>query len=107
MIQDFLGAVRFLTIFPVRIRQKSEEAAQLARSMFFFPLVGLAIGAAALGIFYVVGNYLPIKAATLLLILTPILLSGGLHVDGAQYVAPPAAATEAVEQRNAVRLAYR
>lgn len=80
MFTDFLEALRFLTIFPVPAAKK--KANDLARAMFFFPLVGFLIGLATLWVFSSASSIFPEGVANLLLVFVPVVLSGGLHLDG-------------------------
>jgi len=80
LVQDFLTALRFLTIFPVS--QAEKETASLAKSMIFFPAVGFLIGLISLGIIFFVEPLFSPRIGSLLLVLLPILFTGGLHVDG-------------------------
>ena len=54
----------------------------LTLAMIFFPLVGLAIAGVSLGVVYLLEPFLSERLSTLLLVLIPIVLSGGLHTDG-------------------------
>ena len=81
MIRDFLSAIRFLTVFPLS-SDPSTKPDTLARSMLFFPAVGLLIGALSVGFFMIAQSFLPPRVAVLALLVAPILISGGLHVDG-------------------------
>jgi adenosylcobinamide-GDP ribazoletransferase len=76
-----LAAIRFLTIVPLP-GSRGMAADDLARSTVFFPLVGLAIGAAAAGLAWAITPAAPplVRAAILVLFLTAV--SGGLHIDG-------------------------
>ena len=78
--QDLTTAVSFLTVLPVQVSHAQEFA--LARSMLFFPLLGFSIGLLALGVTHLPGSFFPERFADLLLILIPLLFSGGLHLDG-------------------------
>lgn len=80
MIRDLLEAFRFLTVFP--FPQRFGKTGTLSRSMLFFPLVGFVIGALSLGIYFLARSFFSERISALILIGTPILLSGGLHVDG-------------------------
>ena len=79
-MQPFLIALQFLTSLPVRLSGMPEPQA-VGRSMLYYPLVGLLLGAilwlvsAALG-----GVALPLQAALLLAIW--VALTGALHLDG-------------------------
>lgn len=81
MIHDFLSAVRFLTVLPLPSDASTRPNA-LARGMLFFPVVGLFIGGLSLGLFWILGFFFPSRIAVLSLLIAPILITGGLHVDG-------------------------
>lgn len=80
-MKDFLRALSFLTILPVgQIRLLEEK--DLARSMAFFPLVGLVIGLLlALG-YYLFSFLFPKSLVLWLTIGLLALLTRGLHLDG-------------------------
>jgi len=80
-LDNILLAFSFLTIIPISVKTGSEKNT-LAKSMTFFPLVGLCIGFASLIIVSPFEHAFSPRFVTLLLVLLPILLSGGLHVDG-------------------------
>ena len=80
-MKNFLRALSFLTILPVG-RYALPEEKNLARSMAFFPLVGLVIG-----LILSLGNYLfsllfPRTLALWLTIGLLVFLTRGLHLDG-------------------------
>ena len=79
MISEFLEAVRFLTVLPV---PSSGKEASLARATFFFPLIGFLIGILTLAITQLLSFDLFVRLEALSLVTIPILLTGGLHVDG-------------------------
>jgi adenosylcobinamide-GDP ribazoletransferase len=80
-VKDFLRAFSFLTVLPIGQIPLSEEK-ELARSMAFFPLVGLVIGLLLTTGYYLFSLLLP-KSITLWLILGLLaLLTRGLHLDG-------------------------
>jgi adenosylcobinamide-GDP ribazoletransferase len=80
-VKDFLRAFSFLTILPVGQISLSEEK-ELARSMAFFPLVGLVIGLIlALG-YYLLSFLFPRPLALWLTIGLLAFLTRGLHLDG-------------------------
>jgi adenosylcobinamide-GDP ribazoletransferase len=79
-MKAFLTAIRFLTIVPVPGRGAGSGSA-LARSIPFFPFVGVLIGgtlAAASGLIHL----LPVAPAAALLVLALAGASGALHLDG-------------------------
>jgi adenosylcobinamide-GDP ribazoletransferase len=80
-MKDFLQALSFLTILPVDQPSLPEEKG-LARSMTFFPLVGLLIGL-LLTVAYLILSFLFSKSLALWLTLgCLVLLTRGLHLDG-------------------------
>ncbi len=74
-------AVTFLTGIPLRQRGESRPA-DLWRSMGWYPLVGLMLGAAAWGAYSILIVILPglVAAATVVLLLEVV--TRGLHMDG-------------------------
>jgi adenosylcobinamide-GDP ribazoletransferase len=80
-MKDFLQALSFLTILPAGQPPFPEEK-KLARSMAFFPLVGVLIGL-LLAIAYFLFSFLFSKSLVLWLTLGCLaLLTRGLHLDG-------------------------
>jgi adenosylcobinamide-GDP ribazoletransferase len=80
-MNNFLRALSFLTILPCGQVTLSEEK-KLARSMAFFPLVGLVIGLLlALG-YYLFSFLFPKSLVLWLTIGLLALLTRGLHLDG-------------------------
>jgi adenosylcobinamide-GDP ribazoletransferase len=77
----FLIAFQFLTIVPLPFTVRCEEE-DLGRSMTFFPLVGLAIGALLAGTDFLLAPLLPRGVADLILIVLLSVVTGGLHLDG-------------------------
>lgn len=81
MWQDLIEALRFLTMVPMPSSDKRDPRA-LARSMFFFPFVGVLIALVTLAIYALLLPVLSERLAALVLLILPILLSGGMHLDG-------------------------
>ncbi len=80
-MKSFLRALSFLTVLPVGQNQLLEEK-NLARSMAFFPLVGLVIGLILSAGYYLLSLFLP-KSITLWATLGLLaFLTRGLHLDG-------------------------
>ncbi len=77
----FLIALQFLTIIPVPFPLRCEER-DLGRSMAFFPLVGLFLGALLVGADFVLTLRLPRPVVDLLLITLLSAVTGALHLDG-------------------------
>lgn len=76
-----LLAFQFLTIVPLPCQVEC-EAEDLGRSMSFFPLVGLALGALLAGVEYLAAPLLPRGVVDLLLVVALAAVTGGLHLDG-------------------------
>ncbi|AQS60068.1 adenosylcobinamide-GDP ribazoletransferase [Desulforamulus ferrireducens] len=80
MLKSFRLALSFLTILPVYKKMASSE--ELARSVSYYPLVGLLLGLAAAGI-NVFLQQLGLKlSADVLSLVAMMILTGGLHLDG-------------------------
>ncbi len=85
ILQDIAAAFQFLTRLPLAWLTYRPDA--LSRSAKFFPLVGLALGAAAAGIYLVLSPHLPAAVVALLIVLFSTFATGGLHEDGLADVA--------------------
>lgn len=81
MIKSFLLSLQFLTIIPVRIKGVTDRS--LARSMAYFPLVGLVLAGILIAAYRLL-NFLcfPDLASSVVLAVSLIFLTGGMHLDG-------------------------
>ncbi|MEA5113113.1 MAG: adenosylcobinamide-GDP ribazoletransferase [Geobacteraceae bacterium] len=77
----FFIALQFLTIIPMPFSVRCEER-DLGRSMTFFPLAGLTLGALLAGTNYLLMEILPRGVVDLLLVAILATLTGVLHLDG-------------------------
>jgi adenosylcobinamide-GDP ribazoletransferase len=77
---DVLAAVRFLTRIPVPDTTYDPDA--LARSVVYFPLVGLLVGGLAVLVARVLEGHLARPVVALAVVLFLVLVTGGLHEDG-------------------------
>lgn len=77
----FLTALRFLTI--IRGPLSPGAAAEPGKSLVFFPVVGLLIGLSLALLRWLLGMVLPPVLVNALLVLWLVIVSGGLHLDGA------------------------
>jgi len=77
----FLAALRFLTIIPLPWgREVSPE--KLGRSTGFFPVIGIIIGLILVGLNWLFGLFLPSPVVNVLLVVSSVVISGALHLDG-------------------------
>ena len=77
----FLAALRFLTIIPLPWgREVSPE--KLGRSTGYFPVVGIIIGLILVGLNWLFGLFLPPPVVNVLLVVSSVVISGALHLDG-------------------------
>jgi adenosylcobinamide-GDP ribazoletransferase len=80
ILQDIAAAFQFLTRLPLNwLPYKSDALSGAAK---YFPLVGLAVGAIAAGLYLLLLTHLPIAVIALLMVLLSTLVTGGLHEDG-------------------------
>jgi adenosylcobinamide-GDP ribazoletransferase len=81
-LETILGAIRFFTRLPIP-GTLGQDPAVLAKAMRYFPVVGgLFVGAPAALVFGLVMSFWPKTLATLIAMLTAILVTGALHEDG-------------------------
>jgi adenosylcobinamide-GDP ribazoletransferase len=73
--------LQFLTIIPVRLKGDVTEA-HVARSVGFFPLVGLLQGLVLVAAYLAFGKAFQPGLAVVLVLLVHVLLNGGFHLDG-------------------------
>ena len=78
--QELLLAFQFLTRIP--ISGLPHRSGALARSARFFPVVGLAIGALAAAIGYLLAPHLQRQVLAMVLLASLVLITGALHEDG-------------------------
>jgi adenosylcobinamide-GDP ribazoletransferase len=80
IFQDIAAAFQFLTRLPLkRLAYKPDG---LPRAIKYFPLVGLAVGVAAVALYRLLSAHLPIAVIALLIVLFSMLVTGGMHEDG-------------------------
>ena len=77
----FLYALQFLTIISIPWRREV-SLEELGRSAGYFPVVGLIIGLVLVGLDWLFGLILPSAVANALLIVSLVVITGVLHLDG-------------------------
>ncbi|HLR21183.1 MAG TPA: adenosylcobinamide-GDP ribazoletransferase [Tissierellaceae bacterium] len=80
MIKGFVLAIQFLTRLPVNIAIDFNDE-NIRRSTFFYPFVGILLGALSALPYYFLETYNK-NIASFLTVMLMILLTGGLHLDG-------------------------
>jgi adenosylcobinamide-GDP ribazoletransferase len=80
--EGFLSALRFLTIVRTPLSVTAAQPDWLARSMKYFPIVGIGIGAASAIILLLAAHVWGPLLAALLAVATSIVITGALHEDG-------------------------
>jgi adenosylcobinamide-GDP ribazoletransferase len=82
MIRNFVNALQFLTIVTVRKKQPIEEG-DLAKSMFYFPLIGFLIGFFLINVDKVFAMVvLPQSLANFFLVILSVVITRAIHIDG-------------------------
>lgn len=80
-MKKIIYALRFMTVIPIPWKEK-EDMAEVARSIAFFPLVGLIIGLSNLAVYFLCElAFSPFLSAVIVLVWW-IFITGGLHLDG-------------------------
>ena len=83
---SFLAALRFLTSIPIPFRREDWERPlsqqQFARSLVYYPLVGLIIGGILCALYWLFSRLLPPLLGDALIIGSLAFLTGALHLDG-------------------------
>ena len=77
----FLAALQFLTTIPIPWRREVNPE-ELGRSVGYFPVVGLIIGLILVGLNWLFSLILPSAVVNALLIVSLVVISGALHLDG-------------------------
>ncbi len=80
MLQSLLIAVQFLTVVPVRLNTAPSTLAA-ARSLLYYPLVGLCIGTLLAAVGWLLGDTPSLLGAAVLLAAWAA-ITGALHLDG-------------------------
>ncbi|KTB48599.1 adenosylcobinamide-GDP ribazoletransferase [Dehalogenimonas alkenigignens] len=83
---SFLAALRFLTAIPIPFKREQWDRPltqqQFARSLVYYPLVGLIIGGILCGLYWLFSTFLPSILTYALIVSSLAFLTGALHLDG-------------------------
>ena len=77
-MRDLRTAIGFLTVLPVEPR----AAPRMGRARAYFPIVGLALGAALAGLDYAARLVLPLPVVGAVLVVALLVLTRAIHVEG-------------------------
>ena len=77
----FLAAMKFLTIIPL-FRQRVDSVEEIGGSLVYYPVVGFIIGIVLSALNWLFGFLFPAAVANGLLIVSLVIISGALHLDG-------------------------
>jgi adenosylcobinamide-GDP ribazoletransferase len=80
MLKAFILGLQFLTRLPINIRIDFNKN-NLSKTPIFFPIIGMIIGGISGGIYYLL-SFLNNDIAALGAVLSLVLVTGGLHIDG-------------------------
>lgn len=80
-MSGFVYAIQHLTIIPLSNSRPFDEI-ELGRSSMFFPLVGLILAILIIAIDWLAGSIFPTSVRPAIMIVSLILLTGGIHLDG-------------------------
>ncbi len=81
ILLSFLAALQFLTTLPVPLSHPV-GGEEVGRSVRYFPVVGLVLGAFITLLYWLFRAFLPPAISDLLLVISLLILTGGLHLDG-------------------------
>jgi adenosylcobinamide-GDP ribazoletransferase len=81
MVDGLRRALGFLTVYPLRASD-AWTPETLGSSMMYYPLIGTFIGLALWGLAVLLGVLFPPPVVSVLLLVSALLVTGGLHMDG-------------------------
>lgn len=80
-MRSFLVALQFLTIIPVKLKETVSED-DLTKSMTYFPLIGLLLGAILVLVNLVASSLFPPLTAKAIVLIALVIFTGALPLDG-------------------------
>jgi adenosylcobinamide-GDP ribazoletransferase len=80
-MKSLLLALQFLSVIPVKFKRVNDK--EIVQSMVYFPVAGILLGLILCGINYLLSLLkLPSLSKDIILIVSLIFLTGGIHLDG-------------------------
>lgn len=79
--KDFILMIQFFTRIPINMSVPCEKE-NFKRGAAFLPVVGLILGGMQYIFFYLTKNYLPVSVIAVFVVLIPLVVTGGFHIDG-------------------------
>lgn len=79
-MKRFIGILQLLTRIPINMDTGFDE--EFDKSIIYFPLVGLVLGGIYLAITYLSLQIFDIYIVSIIFLMSEVLLTGGLHLDG-------------------------
>lgn len=80
-MKKIIYALRFMTVIPIPWRE-GEDMGKVARSISFFPIVGVIIGLTNFAVYYLSSGFFSPVFSSVLVLVWWIFITGGLHLDG-------------------------
>jgi adenosylcobinamide-GDP ribazoletransferase len=80
-MRSFLVALAFLTVIPIRFLEPPDDAT-VARSRYWFPVVGLLLGALLGGWTLLLAQFTSPMIGAFIILAAWVLITGALHIDG-------------------------
>lgn len=80
-MKRLIYALRFMTVIPIPWKE-GEDMEEVAKSISFFPLVGLIIGLSNLAVFLICQMLFSPLLSAIFVLVWWIFITGGLHLDG-------------------------
>jgi len=78
---SFLAGLRFLTIIPLPWHGEVSQE-EVGRSIVYFPVVGVIIGLILAGLNWLLSLFLPSMVVNALLLVSLVVITGAMHLDG-------------------------
>jgi len=80
-MKKLIYALRFMTVIPIPWKE-GEDMGEVARSISFFPIVGVIIGLSNFALYYFSVKFFSPVFTSVAVVIWWIFITGGLHLDG-------------------------